>query len=273
VKITILTNVTKTTTLLAAGLLLSGLAQSNATTFIGVDKTKTAISSTTIPNSKAAQAAFLASAGTFGTVKTNGFESYPAANVFTTGVHNADFVITFTGTGAGANMETKPLNDPSIPVAKQFKPGVNGFNTTTGGSHFIFVQPATNKTATVTITFAQPVKAFGIDLTGFGNIGPGKFIGVSIDGVPYTQLFGSGTGPNKNLNGGSEYFGIDNIGKFTTITFTELGTKNGADKFGLDDLSYVFAVPEPSTVAFFVFGSLAIVGLALKTRSRKVFQA
>jgi hypothetical protein len=263
--ITNLRTVANTIPLVSVGLVLATISSSHATVFTGIDRN--ASSDAGLVNSKAAQLAFDASASTFGTVKTNGFESYPQANVFTTGIVNSDFVVTFAGSGESAYVVSAPLSTQNPPLYFPHD-SLNGFDTDPGPatSHFVFVEPAgtPGKPGFATITFVKPVNAFGIYITGFGNISPNKMLQISLDGSNFFNISGS---PIFN-KAGAEFFGVTGVGPFTTVTFKETGDKSGSDKFGLDSLSYVFAVPEPSTVAMFTVGGLALLTLTLKKRNR-----
>ncbi len=106
-------------------------------------------------------------------------------------------------------------------------------------------------------SFGTPQKAFGINITDFGDTVVPSSLVLSIDGVPLSSIASSFL-----PNGNELFFGvIDSTGTFSSATLTY-----GADAIGLDEL--YTAVPEPSA---FLFG--LIVLSAISYMNRKSCQA
>ncbi len=134
-----------------------------------------------------------------------------------------------------------------------------GFNTTSGGSNFLFLPAVNSGNADlgVAFNFITPVSGFGA-----------KFVGVGTDPGLITLEFSNGTAQSYLLmgdpGGGVQFFGF--IDDTNLISSVSVWTRNGGsgitDSIGIDDVAYVnvppvsMDVPEPSSAG------MALLGLA-----------
>lgn len=138
-----------------------------------------------------------------------------------------------------------------------------GYSVTSGGKYLEFVPqlPAQNKSwsASIDFHFQSGISAFGVYLTGYGDVGN-----------PLTVSFNDGKNESIAIqgssSGGAEYFGfVDPGASVHDITFTETGSTNASeDVFGLDGVSYAIkpqaqTVPAPSSI---MLASIALACLA-----------
>jgi len=65
-----------------------------------------------------------------------------------------------------------------------------------------------------------------------------------------------------NVNGGASYFGFTDAAGFTSVTISNVSS----DAWGIDNLSYNAAVPEPAMWAMFLIG---FGGLGLMMRGAR----
>lgn len=218
---------------------------STPTFFSGIDSTASSISD--LNNSKTAQTNFLAAAGTVTTetfegVNMGGTHAVDVLNGFSDGALS----ISFGGTSA-AHVYDEGISTEQPGNSAQN----NGFNTTAGGSKYIFVEPTAGKTATTTFSFTKSVDAFGLYVTGLGN-----------NSLTLNATFNDGTQhaftvTGTATKGGAEYFGfVDKGAQVSNVTFTENTTSSTRDRYSIDDISYQ-ASPTPEA------GTLAILATAL----------
>lgn len=211
------------------------------------------------PNASAAQAAFLG--GLTGDVGTENFEGFAGG----TGEPLAlDF-----GTAGTAN-----LAGGGGAVASVTPGNTNGKGRyATSGSNYYEVDAG--GTPTFTVTFSQPVAAFGffgVDIGDFG--GQLSLVITTEDGeeagvVPHTL------GASASTGGSVIFFGIIAELGDSLITSVEFTSSSGdGDKFAFDDFTVaspeqIIEVPEPSTIALFGLGLIGL-GVGLRRRRRSI---
>lgn len=140
-------------------------------------------------------------------------------------------------------------------VTDQSFGSIYGFNTTLGGSKW-FGFPNSGP-AVATFSFTAPTNSFGFYSTGVQTTFTSVF--------KVTQLDGSATIFNLpiTVNGGSSYFGVVDTTGFTSV---EIYLSSTGDAWGIDDVSYNNAVPEPASWALMIAG-FGLVGAAMRRRS------
>jgi hypothetical protein len=148
-------------------------------------------------------------------------------------------------------------------------PKTLGYNTTSGGSHYLgftseFATSASGVIATLAWTFDNPVYAFGGYVTGLESGVAGK---VNI-------TFNDGSFNSLNLadltGGGVEFLGFTDSRAISSIVFVEniAAGSSTRDIWGIDDVRFATAsVPEPG--ALFLFGS-GLIGLVGYRRVRRM---
>jgi hypothetical protein len=125
---------------------------------------------------------------------------------------------------------------------------VYGFNVTPGGSQWLGAP-----IGTTTYSFASPITAFGLWLTGVQTVFTTSF----------TLTFNDGTAQTLNLpinvDGGTTCYGFTDTAAFSSITITNLSD----DAWGQDDVSYSSpsSVPEPSSLLLLGSGVVGLAGL------------
>jgi hypothetical protein len=186
------------------------------------------------PNSITAASAFEAASGALGTVNLIDFESAPVGS-FTSLLVTPGVTLSTTG--------IQSIRDSSL----TFPDAVWGYNMTVGGSNFVFMGGSD-----VTFTFNTPIQAFGLDISGVQDAGE-------------TVVFSDGSSQTVNIpNPGS---GVQFLG-FTDAnqTITSVTVNAPGDAIGIDNILYVYSVPEPSSLALSALGGLG--GLLLFRRRK-----
>jgi hypothetical protein len=213
--------------LAVASLLVLASLPANAaiTTYIGADDDVSSLSQMT--NSSAAAASFLAAVSSVTTVD---FESALPSGLTITGGSITN------NSGCGA---------------------LCGFNTTAGGQYFY-----SDYAATVTFTFADPISAFGMYVTGLQtNLVGQEFVTFS-DGS--TQTIDTPT----SIEGGGAFIGFTDFGK--SIVSISYNASN--DIVAFDDLHFTMgsAAPEASTWVMLTAGFGGLGLLAVRGRRKAV---
>ena len=188
------------------------------------------------PLSAAAQTAFLAAAGPTSTLT---FESL-ALGYYTPIAAAPGVTITLNAVNDGCAYSG---------ICNTTLGNLYGFNVTPGGSQWLGAP-----IGTTTYSFATPITAFGLWLTGVQTVFTSSF----------TLTFNDGTAQTLNLpinvNGGASYYGFTDSASFSSITITNLSD----DAWGQDDVSYSTqssTVPEPGSLALFGSGVIGLAGL------------
>jgi PEP-CTERM motif len=187
------------------------------------------------PVSTATQAMFLASAGPTSTLT---FESL-ALGYYTPIAAAPGVTITLNATNDGCAYSG---------ICNSTYGNLYGFNVTPGGSQWLGAP-----IGTTTYSFATPITAFGLWLTGVQTVFTTSF----------TLTFNDGTAQTLNLpinvNGGASYYGFTDSASFSSITITNLSD----DAWGQDDVSYSSqsTVPEPGSLMMFGSGVIGLAGL------------
>ena len=187
------------------------------------------------PNSSAAQTTFLGAAG------STSLLTFEALSVG------------FSNTINAAPGVTIALNAPNLGcdysgICNATFGNLYGFNVTTGGANWLGFP-----IGSATFSFATPVTAFGMWITGVQTVFTSTF----------TLTFDDGTAQTLNLpintSGGTSYFGFTDTASFSSITITNLSN----DAWGIDDVSYSSqsTVPEPSSLLLLGSGVIGLAGL------------
>jgi hypothetical protein len=129
----------------------------------------------------------------------------------------------------------------------------NGTFATDGNNYVV----SHTSTSSMTFDFSQPIAAFGLNITDFGdNAAQDLILDVG------TDSFTIASGPLPN--GNELFFGVvDFSGTFSSATLTAQG-----DSIGIDEVytAQMAAVPEPSSLALLGLSGLTLVGGALRRR-------
>lgn len=149
--------------------------------------------------------------------------------------------------GRGQSIRSSPEGRPD---------SLYGFNTTTAGRNFLYLNGGS-----VTLTFANPVVAFGAYFSG---------VQYANELVMFDDGSGQTAAPPFNFQGGGvSFLGFTNFrNPVSTIVFSTIQDSNPlGDLVGIDDIQYVTAVPEPNSL------SLILLGLAAgKLRRRNILR-
>jgi hypothetical protein len=208
------------------------------------------------PNSATAAAAFDTAAGALGTLNVITFED-AALGSFTSLA--AAPGVTLTGASYLGNPHYVN-NVPNFPVA----PRLDGFNMTPGGANYVEIIGGT-----ATFTFADPIQAFGLYVTG-----------VQVAFFQDTISFDNGSAqtinvptqfPSNSSNGSLSFVGFTDIGKSITKVVITASNNFGADAIGIDDVRFVLSpratdVPEPGSLAMLAGVGVSAAGLVIRRR-------
>jgi hypothetical protein len=129
-----------------------------------------------------------------------------------------------------------------------------GFNTTSGGSHFLRIVPIFDiGTAGLRIVFDRPVEFFGAYFTGLGTATGDLTIELT-NGTP--QLFSVPGDPA----GGAHFFGFTSFGDpISEISMLHNVPGLTRDIYGIDDITTpVFVIPEPGACLLMASGLMVI---------------
>lgn len=211
------------------------------------------------PNTDSAAASFASAASQLGVPNTITFEGLPLG----TPQGGASLTV---APGVGLTLNN---TDQTVIAGYPFgisnaspNPVTGGYNTTTGGSQFLeFVPSLSGGTASLVFSFDSPIQGFGVNLTGLGNV-PGDIHLVFDDGTPHDIPI---TG---DVTGGILFVGFTDPGaSITKVTIEERNVQpNHRDVFGVDDVQYLRAVPEPASATLLVVGLFGLAALARRGR-------
>jgi hypothetical protein len=242
-------------------LLASGpLVRADVTTYTASDPGVGPGAPSTRPNSTAEAALFGSAAGPLGSLNTITFAGL--ANNLPGADNNPLTVaagVTLSVLGTDHNPPTGIFYGVSTSTPS---PVLNGYSTSPGVAQFFdFVPQAPASgigTASMTFQFGSGTSAFGLYITGFGNV-PGNTLTATFnDGTPRSySILGS-------LSGGVQFWGFTVPGaSITSVTFTEVGaTPTSRDAFGIDTITYTIPnvpVPEPAAALLLVLGGLGLL--------------
>jgi hypothetical protein len=140
-----------------------------------------------------------------------------------------------------------------------------GYNTTTAGSRFMGLSPASlGGTGALTFNFATAINFFGAYITGVER--PSCGVVTATWGAASFGLVNTGSATDCSATAGIQWFGFRSNNSFTSVTFTEVSAAGLRDIIGLDDIIYG-VVPEPSTYALMATGLVAM-GIVSRRRRR-----
>jgi hypothetical protein len=205
-------------------------------------------------NSNAAEAAFLAAAGSKGSVATETFEAKAVGYYSPVAITNGTITYATPDLGVGLS----GINNTTYG-------NVYGFNVTPGGEKWLGFPAFFNSAAT--FTFTTPTKSFGFYTTGIQSAYTTLLQVTQLDGTSATYTLPI------NSNGGVSFFGIVDTVAFTSVKISQTNTPGFADLWGIDDISYnTSLVPEPAAWALMIVG-LGLVGAASRRRRSAVVTA
>ena len=198
-------------------------------------------------NTIAAATAFSNASTTVGTVEGIDFESTPLTN----------FTRTTLSLGPGVSVNHFSFGSSIADSVRVLGATINpntGFNTTAGGSRFVFwttsPETPTSGAATLRFTFDEGIQGFGARLTNWGtNSGATSTLSFRFnDGTDQVLEI-----PRSGDAGGIQFSGFIDMGVTITtmdISFRASPFGRGGELFGIDDIliARVASVPEPSSL-------------------------
>jgi hypothetical protein len=233
----------KSAAVIAAVALLGTLGTAHASigTFTGSDNG----ASTSGPwvNSAAAESTFDAAASGYGALQTLTFESQSLGlGGFTEGNASVSFSAPDYGNGFSG-------------ISNATSGNLYGFNVTAGGSQWLGAP-----LGSATFTFAGGTNSFGGYFTGLQT----TFSGTALMVVTFNDGSSQTLNVPVNADGGATYFGFTDTTAFSSVTIAN----SSNDAWGVDNVTFTTAVPEPASVVLMMAG-LAVVGGACRRTARK----
>jgi len=223
----------------AALFLLAGYAEAGIVTYSGQDDG--ALIGGPFPLSTAAQTSFMAAASGLGPISTITFENLALG--FYSPIAAAP--------GVSVTLAAPNYGDGFSGISTTTYGNLYGFNVTPGGSKWLG-----SPGGAATFAFSSPTQSFGLWLTGVQTVFTSTFTLTFFDGSSETLSLPI------NVDGGAAYFGFTDAGALiSSITITNQSN----DAWGIDDVTYSSAVPEPSTLLL-LGGALPLLGLAYRRR-------
>jgi PEP-CTERM motif len=240
---------------ITAGLAVS--ASAAPVTYSGEDLMAT--TSSPDPNAAAAAASFDAEVTSLGGGSLINFESAPLGSFSNLAVAPG---VTINGTDSNsANQSIRDTsNTPGFPT-------LDGYNTTSGGSHFVEMMGGN-----LVFSFATPIQSFGAYLSGIQTSFFADTVTFS-DGTSQT-LTVPGAGTSSSV-GALAFVGFTDPGASITSVTINAGVVGNAgagfDDIGVDDVRFqdtAAAVPEPGSVGLLMMGCLFSVAFGYRYRGR-----
>jgi hypothetical protein len=233
---------------------LASPAAASPVLYVGHDTGVTYLSP--LPASDAAHAAWgSAVAGNAEPIQTLTFEDATVGTFTSTTVDGVG--LTFTGQGPAAGISNA---NPS---------GFSTWNTTAGGSNYVFdetpasVNAGDTVSSMLTFSFANPTDAFGAYITGLGT--DATFNYTFDPGTGTVTVNGTGDALGFNV---AQFFGFTNFGQpFTTLNMNLSAVTPFAGYvyvIGVDDVSV--AAPEPATLSLLGLGLIGVARLRLRRK-------
>ncbi len=215
----------------------------SAETFFGVDNGWTVSK----PNHDEAKSKFLAAAGPTQIID---FDALDLGTLNTTLAMDAGLVVGLSGgTGPG-------ISNAEVATGNEY--GTFAFS---GPKYFLTL--GDSGTTQLTITFTQPIRAFGSSISDLADWGANS------SNMTHQWLTNRGEvydlvrdKPYSHENGSASFMGFTTSSPFTSISLiyptSAIGTGIGADGIGIDDINFV-VVPEPATLTAVAAGLLALL--------------
>lgn len=214
-----------------------------AQTFFGVDNGWTVSK----PNHDATKAHFLTAAGLTQVID---FDAMDLGSLNTTLSMEAGLLVGLTG-GSGPG-----ISNAEVATGNEF--GTFAFS---GTKYFLTL--GDSGTTQLTITFTQPIRAFGSSISDLGDWGANTSNSthqwVTNRGEIYDLVRDK---PYSHENGNASFMGFTTSNPFTSISLiyptSAVGTGLGADGIGIDDINFA-VVPEPASMTAIAVGIVALL--------------